>query len=49
MKRSDTLDLEEGVFTKGSAREIAGSLKRSTMRSNRKLEMIDRLMQPPHY
>ncbi len=36
MKRSDALDLEEGVFTKGSAREIAASLKGSAMRSTRR-------------
>lgn len=36
MKRSDALDLEEGVFTKGSAKEIAASLKRSAMRSKRR-------------
>jgi hypothetical protein len=36
MKRSDALDLEEGVFTKGTAREIAGSLKRSADRSRRR-------------
>lgn len=36
MKRSNALDLEEGVFTKGSAREIARSLKRSADRSRRR-------------
>jgi uncharacterized protein DUF3175 len=36
MKRSDALDLERGVFTKGSARQIASSLKRSAMRSTRR-------------
>jgi hypothetical protein len=35
MKRSDALDLERGVFTKG-ARQIAASLKRSAMRSTRR-------------
>ena len=36
MKRSDALDLEEGVFTKRSAVEIARSLKRSADRSRRR-------------
>ena len=36
MKRSDALDLEYGVFTKASARQIATSLKRSAMRSTRR-------------
>ena len=36
MKRSDALDLEPGVFTKGSPRQIASSLKRSAMRSKRR-------------
>lgn len=31
-----TLKLEEGVFTKGSARAVALSLKRSAERSNRR-------------
>lgn len=33
---SDALDLEPGVFTRGSAREIAVSLKRSAQRSRRR-------------
>ena len=36
MKRSDALDLEEGVFTQRSAVEIARSLKRSADRSRRR-------------
>ena len=36
MKRSDALDLEEGVFTKRTAGEIARSLKRSADRSRRR-------------
>lgn len=36
MKRSDALDLEEGVFTKESPRAIAFSLKRSAIRSRRR-------------
>lgn len=36
MERSDALDLEAGVFTKGSAREIALSLKRSAESSRRR-------------
>ena len=36
MKRSDALDLEQGVFTKPSARGIAASLKRSAMASRRR-------------
>lgn len=36
MKRSDALDLEEGVFTKRTAGEIASSLKRSADRSRRR-------------
>ncbi len=36
MRRSDALDLEPGVFTKGSPRQIASSLKRSAMRSKRR-------------
>src|SRR4051794_5196771 len=36
MKRSDALDLEQGVFTKRTAREIASSLKRSADRSRRR-------------
>lgn len=35
-KRSDALDLEEGVFKKRSARQIALSLKRSAERSKRR-------------
>lgn len=36
MKRSDALDLETGVFMKGTARKIANSLKRSAERSRRR-------------
>ena len=36
MKRSDALDLERGVFTKATARQIATSLKRSAMRRTRR-------------
>ena len=36
MRRSDALDLEEGVFTKSSAKLVAESLKRSAMRSRRR-------------
>ena len=36
MKRSDALDLEPGVFTKESPRQIAASLKRSALRSRRR-------------
>lgn len=36
MKRSDALDLEQGVFTKENPRQIAASLKRSAMRSTRR-------------
>jgi len=36
MQRSDALDLEAGVFTKRSARQIAQSLKRSAQQSNRR-------------
>lgn len=36
MRRSDALDLEPGVFTKGSPTEIASSLKRSALRSKRR-------------
>ena len=36
MKRSDALDLESGVFTKESPRQIAASLKRSALRSRRR-------------
>lgn len=35
-RNSDALDLEEGVFTKRSPRQIALSLKRSAERSNRR-------------
>jgi hypothetical protein len=35
-KTSNALDLEPSVFRKNSAKEIASSLKRSAMRSNRK-------------
>lgn len=35
-KTSNALDLEPSVFKKNSAKEIASSLKRSAMRSNRK-------------
>jgi len=36
MRTSNALDLERGVFTKGSARSIAMSLKRSAQRSKRR-------------
>lgn len=36
MQRSDALDLEPGVFTKGSPRAIALSLKRSAEHSSRR-------------
>ncbi|HJR77197.1 MAG TPA: DUF3175 domain-containing protein [Nitrospiraceae bacterium] len=36
MKRSNALDLEPGVFTKQSPRQIASSLKRSATRSKRR-------------
>ena len=36
MKRSDALDLEQGVFTKSNPRQIAASLKRSALRSTRR-------------
>jgi hypothetical protein len=36
MRTSNALDLEAGVFTKGSARQIALSLKRSAERSHRR-------------
>jgi hypothetical protein len=36
MRTSNALDLERGVFTKGSARAIAQSLKRSAERSKRR-------------
>jgi hypothetical protein len=36
MRRSDALDLEPGVFTKTSPRQIASSLKRSALRSRRR-------------
>lgn len=36
MKRSDALDLEQGVFTKSSASRIAASLKRSAIQSQRR-------------
>lgn len=36
MKRSDALDLEPGVFTKETPRQIATSLKRSALRSRRR-------------
>ena len=36
MKRSDALDLEQGVFTKSNPRQIATSLKRSALRSTRR-------------
>lgn len=36
MQTSDALDLEPGVFTKGSPREIARSLKRSAESSRRR-------------
>lgn len=35
-RTSDALDLEQGVFTRGSAAEIARSLKRSAMASHRR-------------
>jgi len=35
-RKSDALDLEQGVFAKRSAREIAASLKRSAERSHRR-------------
>ena len=36
MQRSDALDLEQGVFTRPTARAIALSLKRSAERSGRR-------------
>jgi hypothetical protein len=36
MARSDAMDLESGVFKKGSARAVAMSLKRSAERSSRR-------------
>ena len=36
MERSDALDLERGIFRRGSARAIAQSLKRSADRSKRR-------------
>src|SRR5688500_2382096 len=36
MQRSDAMDLETGVFTKRSARQVALSLKRSAERSDRR-------------
>ena len=36
METSDALDLEKGVFRRGSARAIASSLKRSAERSKRR-------------
>ena len=36
MKRSDALDLERGVFMKTNPRQIASSLKRSALRSQRR-------------
>jgi uncharacterized protein DUF3175 len=36
MEHSDALDLEQGVFTKPSARQVALSLKRSADRSQRR-------------
>ncbi len=36
MKRSDAMDLQEGVFTQRSARAIAQSLKRSAEASRRR-------------
>ncbi len=36
MQRSDAMDLEVGVFTKRSARQVALSLKRSAERSQRR-------------
>ncbi len=35
-RRSDALDLRRGVFTWSSAKRIAGSLKRSALRSKRR-------------
>ena len=35
-RNSDALDLERGVFTKGSPRQVALSLKRSAERSRRR-------------
>jgi len=35
-RESDALDLEKGVFTKGSAKEIAHSLKQSAENSERR-------------
>ena len=35
-EKSDALDLERGVFTKGDPKGIARSLKRSAERSNRR-------------
>lgn len=36
MRRSDALDLEHGVFTKRSPKQIAVSLKRSALASHRR-------------
>ena len=36
MKTSNALDLEPGVFTRRSAREVAASLKRSALASDRR-------------
>lgn len=36
MERSDAMDLQSGVFKKGSARAVAMSLKRSAERSRRR-------------
>jgi hypothetical protein len=36
MQKSDAMDLEPGVFKKGSARQVALSLKRSAERSHRR-------------
>jgi hypothetical protein len=36
MKRSDAMDLEDGVFKKKTARQVALSLKRSVEASNRR-------------
>ena len=36
MRRSDALDLESGVFTKRSSRQIALSLRRSALASRRR-------------
>ena len=36
MKHSNALDLEPGVFTKSSPRQIAASLKRSALHSKRR-------------